>query len=70
VLRRPPAGGMAAHPAKEKGTPMAGLTWPAMKAVPSFHDIDRLVMLIAVAPVEKVEPILAGIQPIFAPTPA
>jgi len=32
---------------------------------PMFNDIDSLVMLMTVVPEEKVEPILAGIQPIF-----
>lgn len=34
-------------------------------AHPMFNDIDSLVMLMTVVPEEKVEPILAGIQPIF-----
>jgi nitrogen regulatory protein PII len=35
-------------------------------AHPMFNDMDSLVMLMTVVPKEKVEPILAGLQPIFA----
>ena len=34
-------------------------------AHPMFNDVESLVMLMTVVPEEKVEPILAGIQPIF-----
>jgi nitrogen regulatory protein PII len=34
-------------------------------AHPMFNDMDSLVMLMTVDPEEKVEPILAGMQPIF-----
>ena len=34
-------------------------------AHPMFNDVDSLVMLMTVVPDEKVEPILAGIKPIF-----
>jgi hypothetical protein len=30
-----------------------------------FNEMDSLVMLVTVVPQEKVEPILAGLQPIF-----
>lgn len=35
-------------------------------AHPMFNDMDSLVMLMTVVPKEKVDPILAGLQPIFA----
>lgn len=35
------------------------------RAHPMFNDMDSLVMLITVVPEEKVEPILAGLQPVF-----
>jgi nitrogen regulatory protein PII len=34
-------------------------------AHPMFNDMDSLVMLMTVVPEEKVEPILAGLKPIF-----
>ena len=34
-------------------------------AHPMFNDMDSLVMLVTVVPHEKVEPILAGLKPIF-----
>lgn len=34
-------------------------------AHPMFNDMDSLVMLITVIPEEKVEPILAGLKPLF-----
>jgi len=34
-------------------------------AHPMFNEMDSLVMLMAVVPQEKVEPILAGLKPIF-----
>jgi nitrogen regulatory protein PII len=34
-------------------------------AHPMFNDMDSLVMLMTVVPQEKVEPILAGMKPIF-----
>jgi len=34
-------------------------------AHPMFNEMDSLVMLVTVVPEEKVEPILAGLQPIF-----
>jgi nitrogen regulatory protein PII len=34
-------------------------------AHPMFNDMDSLVMLMTVVPEEKVEPILAGMQPVF-----
>jgi len=34
-------------------------------AHPMFNDMDSLVMLMTVVPQEKVEPILAGLKPVF-----
>jgi nitrogen regulatory protein PII len=34
-------------------------------AHPMFNEMDSLVMLMTVVPKEKVEPILAGLQPVF-----
>jgi nitrogen regulatory protein PII len=34
-------------------------------AHPMFNDMDSLVMLMTVVPEEKVEPILAGLKPVF-----
>ncbi len=34
-------------------------------AHPMFNDMDSLVMLMTVVPEEKVQPILAGMQPVF-----
>lgn len=35
------------------------------RAHPMYNDMDSLVMLITVVPEEKVEPILAGMEPVF-----